>query len=201
MFKKLRRYFFAGFLLVLPTALTVYFLWYIFYHIDNILYKYLDKYFHIRIPGVGFIIIIIFITLLGLLATNIIGKKLISLWHALLIRTPLVNKVYTTIHQMSDAFLGGDKNIFKSVVIVEYPRKGLYSLGFISNEAEGEIQRKTKETVVAVFIPTTPNPTSGILIFVPKEDLIYLSMSVEDGMKAVISGGIYHPETYKTPSL
>ncbi len=194
MLTKLRRYFFAGFLLILPTTLTVYFILYIFYLVDNILYRYLDKYFHIHVPGVGFLIVITLITLLGLLATNIIGKKLISLWHALLTKTPLVNKIYTTVHQISDAFLGGDKNIFKSVVILEYPRKGLYSLGFISNEAEGEIQRKTKETVVAVFIPTTPNPTSGLLVFVPKEDLTYLEMSVEDGMKAVISGGIYHPK-------
>lgn len=197
MFKKFRRYFFAGFLLVLPTALTVYFLWYIFYHIDNLLYKYISKYFHIHIPGVGFLIIIISITLLGLLATNILGKKLISLWHTLLTKTPLVNKVYTTIHQISDAFLGGNKSIFRSVVLVEYPRKGLYSIGFISNEAEGEIQAKTRETVIAVFLPTTPNPTSGMLIFVPREDLIYLDMSVEDGMKAVISGGIYHPSSYQ----
>ncbi len=194
MLTKLRRYFFTGFLLILPTTLTVYFILYIFYLVDNILYRYLNKYFHIHVPGVGFLIIIIFITLLGWLATNIIGKKLISLWHTLLTKTPLVNKIYTTVHQISDAFLGGDKNIFKSVVIVEYPRKGLYSIGFISNEAEGEIQRKTKETVVAVFIPTTPNPTSGLLVFVPKEDLTYLEMSVEDGMKAVISGGIYHPK-------
>lgn len=188
MFAKLRRYFFTGFLLILPTTLTVYFVLYIFFHVDNILYKY------IRIPGIGFIIIVVFITLLGLLATNIIGRKLISLWHALLTRTPLINKVYTTVHQISDAFLGGNKGIFRLVVLVEYPRKGLYSLGFISSEAEGEIQKKTKETVVAVFIPTTPNPTSGLLIFVPKEDLIYLEMSVEDGMKAVISGGIFHPK-------
>ena len=197
MFKKLRRYFFAGFLLVLPTALTVYFLWYIFYHIDNILYNNLNKYFHIRIPGAGFLIIIIFITMLGLIATNILGKKLISLWHALLTKTPLVNKVYTTIHQISDAFLGDHKGIFNAVVLVEYPRKGLYSFGFVSNEAEGEIQRKTKETVVAVFVPTTPNPTSGMLVFVPKEDLIILEMSVEEGMKAMISGGIYHPKDNK----
>lgn len=188
MFAKLRRYFFTGFLLILPTTLTVYFVLSVFFYIDNILYRY------IRVHGIGFLIIVVFITLLGLLATNIIGRKLISLWHALLTRTPLVNKIYTTVHQMSDALLGGNKGIFKSVVLVEYPRKGLYSLGFISNEAEGEIQKKTKETVVAVFVPTTPNPTSGILIFVPKEDLVYLEMSVEDGMKAVISGGIFHPK-------
>lgn len=188
MFAKLRRYFFTGFLLILPTTLTVYFVLSVFFYIDNILYRY------IRVHGIGFLIIVIFITLLGLLATNIIGRKLISLWHTLLTRTPLVNKIYTTVHQMSDALLGGNKGIFKSVVLVEYPRKGLYSLGFISNEAEGEIQKKTKETVVAVFVPTTPNPTSGILIFVPKEDLVYLEMSVEDGMKAVISGGIFHPK-------
>jgi uncharacterized membrane protein len=194
MFKKLRRYFFAGFLLVLPTALTVYFLWYIFYHIDNILYKYLNEYLHIHIPGAGFLIIVIFITLLGLLATNILGRKILSLWHALLTRTPLINKVYTTIHQISDALLGENKGVFNAVVLVEYPRKGLYSFGFVSNEAEGEIQRKTKETVVAVFVPTTPNPTSGMLVFVPKEDLIILEMSVEEGMKAMISGGIYHPK-------
>lgn len=193
MFKKLRRYFFAGFVLVLPTTLTVYFLWYIFYHIDNILYKYLSKYFNIHIPGAGFIIIIVFITLLGLLATNILGKKIISLWHALLTKTPLVNKIYTTIHQISDALLGENKGVFNAVVLLEYPRKGLYSFGFVSNEAEGEIQGKTKETVVAVFVPTTPNPTSGMLVFVPKEDLIILEMSVEEGMKTMISGGIYHP--------
>ena len=191
MMKKLRRYFFAGCLLILPTGLTIYILWKVFYHIDHILD---NKYFQINIPGVGFLIIIFSITMLGLLATNFLGKKLISLWHMLLSKTPIVNKVYTTIHQISEAFLGGDKSIFKSVVIVEYPRKGLFSIGFISTKAEGEIKVKTKDSVVAVFIPTTPNPTSGILIFVAKEDLCYLDMSVEDGMKSVISGGIYHPE-------
>lgn len=193
MLTKLRRYFLTGLLLILPTVLSIYIIWYIFYHIDSILYKYLNKYFNISIPGVGFLIIVIFITLLGLLATNFIGRKILALWHSLLTQIPLLNKVYISIHQISEAFWGSDRSIFKAVVLVEYPRKGLYSIGFVSNEAEGEIQKKTKETVIAVFIPTTPNPTSGLLIFVPKEDLIYLEMSVEDGMKAVISGGIYHP--------
>ena len=130
----------------------------------------------------------------GLLARNYFGKRMIEWVDAALLRIPLLNKVYGTMKQVNDAFSSGNKTSFRTVALVEYPRLGLYSMGFITGEQQGEAQAKLPEKVVCVFIPTTPNPTSGFLLLVPEDKVIKLEMSVADGIKYVISLGAIVPE-------
>jgi uncharacterized membrane protein len=142
---------------------------------------------------VGVAIFFLVILLVGVFATNVIGKRMISIGERILARIPLVNKIYAAVQQISSAFLGSKSSIFSTVVLIEYPRKGVYSLGFVTSVAKGEVQHKTAQQVVGVFVPTTPNPTSGLLVFIPEGDLIRLDMSPEDGLKLVISGGVFTP--------
>jgi len=133
------------------------------------------------------------ITAVGLLARYYIGKRLIEWLDAAMMHVPLFNKFYGAIKQVNEAF-AGNKHSFKTVVMVEFPSAGIYSIGFITNEQHGEVQQKTKENVLCVFVPTTPNPTSGFLILVPEEKVTKLDMSVADGIKYIVSLGSISPE-------
>ena len=137
--------------------------------------------------------IISVIYLIGIFARYLFIRKILGLVDRILYQIPIFNKIYTTLKQISNAFWGKKYTIFKQVVLIQYPRKGLYTMGFLTLKAEGQIQELTKESVCNVFIPTTPNPTSGYLIMVPEEDVTYLDMSVEDGMKLIVSGGAVTP--------
>jgi uncharacterized membrane protein len=148
---------------------------------------------------VGVIIFFLFILFVGMFASNMIGRRTILFGESIMVKIPLASKIYTAVQQIIAAVTGGKGAVFNKVVLVEYPRKGVYSLGFVTSETEGEVQYQTKQKVVSVFIPTTPNPTSGLLVFVPDEDLIYLKMSTEDGLKLVISGGFVTP-AYTPPA-
>ncbi len=134
------------------------------------------------------------VTLIGLLARNYIGRRLIDLADNLILRVPLLNKIYGTIKQVDQAFSSGKKSSFQTVVLVEYPRKGIYSVGFITSEQTREVSEKTNKKCVCIFIPTTPIPTGGFLIIVPEEDVIKLSMTVEEGFKYIISIGAISQE-------
>jgi uncharacterized membrane protein len=134
------------------------------------------------------------VALVGLLARYYIGKRLLAWLDAAMLRVPLLNKIYGTIKQVNEAFSTGKKTAFKTVVLVEFPREGMHSLGFITSEQHAEVQQKTKGQVVCVFIPTTPNPTSGFLVLVPEEKVTKLEMSVADGIKYIISLGSVSPE-------
>jgi uncharacterized membrane protein len=142
---------------------------------------------------------IVLVTVAGLLTRNYLGKRFIEAVDNLLLRVPLLNKVYGTIKQVNDAFKSGGKNSFKTVVLIEFPRAGIYSIGFITSEQHAEVQARTKEKVVCVFVPTTPNPTSGFLVLVPEEKVVKLEMSVAEGIKYIVSLGSvapdYSPET------
>jgi len=133
------------------------------------------------------------ISIVGLLARYYVGKRMIEWLDMAMMQVPLFNKFYGAIKQVNEAF-SGNKNSFKTVVLVEFPREGMYSVGFLTNEQHGEVQQKTKEKVVAVFIPTTPNPTSGFLVLVPEEKVTKLDMSVADGIKYIVSLGSIAPE-------
>lgn len=139
------------------------------------------------------------VSIVGRLARNYIGKKLIQWMDNILMRVPLVNKIYSTIKQVNEAFSTGKKSAFKTVVLIQFPRAGIYSLGFITGEQHDEVQQKTKERVVCVFVPTTPNPTSGWLVLVPEKDITRLQMSVADAIKFIISLGSVSPE-YTAPA-
>ncbi len=141
----------------------------------------------------AFVLAVVLISIVGLLARNYIGKRMIDWLDSAMMQVPLFNKFYGAIKQVNDAF-SGNKNSFKTVVLVEFPREGMYSVGFLTSEQRAEMQQKTKEKVVCVFIPTTPNPTSGFLVLVPEDKVTRLEMSVADGIKYIVSLGSITPE-------
>jgi uncharacterized membrane protein len=149
---------------------------------------------------VALVLAVVLISAVGVLARYYIGKKIIDWTDRVLMRVPFLNKIYGAIKQVNDAF-SGNKNSFKTVVLVEFPREGIHSIGFITSEQHDEVQQKTREKVVCVFVPTTPNPTSGFLILVPEEKVTKLDMSVADGIKYIVSLGSLSPEYTPPPSL
>ncbi len=211
MIEKLRRNFIAGSLLALPSVVTIFVLWWLFVRLVsplvNLLVKPMISYFAPGIleeifgPGlssfiwncISVIVLVLLIIVLGTIARNIIGRRLIWFAERLLSRIPIVSKIYTGSQQIGQAFLGEKKGGFSRVVLFEYPKSGIYSLGLVSGPTEGEIQEKVKEAVVNIFIPTTPNPTSGLMVMVPEKDVITLKMSVEEALKFLISGGKVTP--------
>jgi uncharacterized membrane protein len=144
--------------------------------------------------AVALALAVFLIGVVGLLARNYFGKRVIEWADSALLRIPLLNKIYGATKQVNDAFSSGNKTAFRTVVLVEYPRPGVYSVGFITSEPNEEIRAKTKEKVVCVFIPTTPNPTGGFLVLVPEDQVTKLDMSVADGIKYIISLGAINPE-------
>ena len=200
--RHIRNVFITGLLVTLPIAFTFFILNFLFENLDNALSPAFTKaliYIGIpiktdfRIPGVGVAMTLFFIFLVGVFATNIFGKQLVSLGERIVEKIPVVRSVYAGTKQVLTTILDADIKAFSQVVLVEFPRKGTYALGLITSETKGEVQAKTEADVLNVFVPTTPNPTSGFLVFVPKEDVVKLSMSVEDGLKFVISGGLLVP--------
>ncbi len=139
------------------------------------------------------VLAVVLISSVGVLARYYIGKRIIEWLDVAMMNVPFLNKIYGAIKQLNEAF-SGNKNSFKTVVLVEFPREGMYSVGFLTSEQHAEVQQKTKETIVAVFIPTTPNPTSGFLVLVPEEKVTKLDMSVADGVKYIVSLGSIAPE-------
>ena len=206
MFKKIKasfkRYFIAGLLVVVPLYLTIYIFSLIVGYMDTLL-NYLpesmqpDVYLKFHIPGLGVIFTIVVIFLIGLLATNLLGKKLVEIGDNILARIPFFRSIYKPLKQFMETFLVTGYSGFRRVVLVEFPSKGMYSVGFLTGVAAGEVQSKTKERVVNVFLPTTPNPTTGFYILIPEKDIIPLEMSVEDAFKLIITGGMVSPENKK----
>ena len=201
LFQKLRRDFLTGLVVLIPIVLTVYLVWSVITFIDKVVipitppkYNPLDL-FEIYIPGLGVILFLIVTTLIGSLASGFIGRQAINLGEKILSRTPIVNTVYNSIKQIIQAVFKPDGTNFKKPCLVEYPRKGIWAVAFISTETYGEIKKKINQgSLVTVFLPTTPNPTSGFMLFVPKDDIIILDMSVEDAAKLIISAGLVMPE-------
>lgn len=197
MWKKTKSYFVTGLIVLIPLVLTIYIIWKLFIAIDGILQGVVSQLFS-RLGlgevgqtyiGLGFISVILLILLTGLIARNYIGKKVIQWGEMLFTQIPLINRIYIAIQQLSNAFLSEKREVFKKAVLIEYPRKGIYSIGFFTQDTRGEVQERLQTDVVSVFLPTTPNPTSGFLLFVPKTEVVELDMSIEDALKLVISGG------------
>lgn len=195
----LKKYFTTGLLTLLPLFITLYIFVFVFNFLDNLIGPIFEKLFDRSITGLGFAIGLIAILLFGIIASNIIGKKIIDFGESLLRRIPLTKIIYSSARQIIDAFSLRKNRVFQKTVLIEYPRRGTYALGFVTDDAVGEIQAKTSLHLVNVFIPTTPNPTSGMLIMTPWEDVIELDMSIEDGMKVIISGGLVAPEHQERP--
>lgn len=192
--KKLRNYFITGILVLLPMILTFYVLWLAYVFVAGIIERYigglLEVLTGVSIPGLGVAASILGIMLVGVLAHNVIGKRLLSLWDALIERIPLVRIVYMTVKQIVTGFTGRDEQSFQRVVLLEYPHKDSYAIGFITGTAKGAIESSLGGEALTIFVPTTPNPTSGFLLIVPKHEVKVLDMSIEEGIRLVISGGI-----------
>ena len=152
-----------------------------------------DNFLGIHIPGLGVVLAVILVLATGMIVANLLGKRIISAWEALLARIPLVRTLYAGVKQILEAVLAADAKSFRKVLLVEYPRKGVWSLAFMTSNNLGEVQAKIGGEVISVFIPTTPNPTSGFVLMVPVNDVIELDMSVEEGLKMIISMGVVVP--------
>jgi uncharacterized membrane protein len=193
--KSLRRHFFTGVLVLTPTVVTFYVLYRLFLFLDSLLGTYLRGEF-IRpggIPGMGLVTLLLFILLVGILTNNLLGRRFLAFWERTIGAIPLVNRVFTAIKQISEAILSNRETQFKKVVLVEYPRRGIYSLAFVVRPPAGVLGRKVGPGYVALFLPTTPNPTSGFFLLVAESEVIPLDLSVEDGLKLVISAGTVMP--------
>ncbi|XHC00809.1 DUF502 domain-containing protein [Nitratireductor sp. ac15] len=200
---RLRNYFLTGFIVTAPLAITAYLAWSMIGWVDSWVKPYIpfrynpDNYLPFAVPGFGLIVALVLITLIGFLTANFIGRTIIATGEKILGRMPLVRSVYRGLKQILETVLSERSDTFKKVGLIEYPRKGLWALVFIATETRGEVQAKIDDDMgqtIAVFLPTTPNPTSGYLLFVPKKDVIELKMTVEEGAKLVISAGLVAPE-------
>lgn len=198
MLKHLRRYIVAGVLVWLPLGVTIFLIRTLIGVMDRSLLLVPAQYrpdalLGFDIPGLGLILTVIVLLLTGVLAANIVGRSMVNLWESVLHRIPIVRSVYSASKNFAEVVFSDSNQSFKQVLLVEYPRKGLYSLAFQTSSELGEVQAKTGEDVVCTFVPTTPNPTSGFIIIVPRRDVVVLDMEVDEALKMIISLGVVVP--------
>ena len=208
---RLRASFLTGLVVIAPVGLTIWLIWTVVgwidgwvlplvpkaYHPDRMIQDFfgLDPVMQINVRGLGVVIFLIFTIIIGVMAKGILGRSLIKFAESLVERTPVVRTIYSGIKQISETIFAHSERSFETACLIEYPRRGIWALGFISTSAKGEVAEKAGAAgeMVSIFLPTTPNPTSGFLLFVPKKDVIELDMSVEDSAKLVISAGLVYP--------
>ena len=190
LFARVRNNFIAGVVVLIPIGITLYLTLFFIKISGNIIPKEINpnNYLPFNIPGVEIIVALIFITIIGWLSLSFLGKKFFELFNNILKRIPILRTIYSAIGQMTQSLTKTD-NKQKSVVLLEYPRKGIWAVGFATKENEGIIKDKVNQDLINVFVPTTPNPTSGFLLMVPKNDLIYLDISFEQASKFIVSAG------------
>ena len=194
-FAKIRNNFIAGVVVLIPIGITIYLTLFIISISSKILPKEINPnhYLPYDIPGVEIIITLILITLIGWLSLSFIGKRMLSLLNSILKRIPILRTIYSALGQMTETFTKTDKER-KNVDLVEYPRKGSWAVGFATKENTGEISNKLKKNLINVFVPTTPNPTSGFLLMFPKDEIIYLDLTFEEASKFIVSAGTSNPD-------
>ncbi|MBF0332185.1 MAG: DUF502 domain-containing protein [Alphaproteobacteria bacterium] len=193
---RLRAYFFAGVLVTAPISITFYLAWMFIDFVDRKVTPLIPEQYNPQqwgVPGAGLVIIVVTLTLVGALTANFFGRMLVKGGESVLTRMPVIRSIYSAVKQIFETMLAKKSNAFREVVLLEYPRRGIWTIGFITGTTVGEVQDLTSDDVLNVFIPTTPNPTSGFLLFVPRKDVRVLSMTVEEGIKLVVSGGIINP--------
>jgi len=192
---RLRNYFITGIVVLVPIGITLYLTTFFISISSNFIPKEINpnSYLPFSIPGLEILLSVIFITIIGWLSLSFIGKKILQLVNETLKRIPILRTIYSAIGQMTES-LAPKKGSKKSVVLVEYPRKGSWAVGFATKENKGEISKKTNSQLVNVFVPTTPNPTSGFLLMFPKSEVIYLDMSFEEASKFIVSAGTSNPK-------
>lgn len=196
---RLRNYFLAGVLITSPVSLTIWIAWNLIGYIDSRVTPLIppnwnpETYLPFSIPGLGVVAMVVVLILVGFLAAGLFGRTLMTLGEAILARVPVVRSVYSGTKQIFETVLAQQSNAFRQVCLIEYPRPGTWAVGFVTGQTVGEVQRRTGDQVINVFIPATPNPTTGFLLFVPDRDVHILDITVEEGIKLVISGGIVEP--------
>ncbi len=201
---RLRGYLFAGIVVTAPISITVYLTYVFLTFVDSKVVHLLPKdwydalYGATTFPGLGLVISIAGFIVIGWFATNFLGRLIIRISEYIVDRMPVIRTLYSAIKQIFETIMASQSSAFREVVMLEYPRKGVWSIGFVTGTSQGEVQRMTKVDTVNVFVPTTPNPTSGYLLFVPRKELKYLDMSVEEGVKLVVSAGIISPQDSAT---
>ena len=203
---RIRNYFLTGFVVTAPLAITAYIAWSFIGWVDSWVKPYIparynpDNYLPFAVPGFGLIVAVVLITLIGFLTANFIGRTIVSYGEYLLDRMPLVRSIYRALKQIFETVLSNKSEVFKKVGLIEYPRRGAWAIVFISSERQSEVNSRIEahaEDSIAVFLPSTPNPTTGFLMYVPRSELIELSMTVEEAAKLVISAGLVTPEYQK----
>lgn len=201
--ERLRAYFLAGVLVAAPILLTVYLTWSFISIIDSVVRAVLPDRFnpetYVHVPGIGLIMTVIALTLVGAATANYVGRVFLRLSERLLARMPVIRGVYGAAKQIFETVLAKQSNTFREAVLVEYPRRGMWTIAFITQRTEGEVRDLTGPDPISVYIPTTPNPTSGFLVFVPRGDVVPLAMTVEEAIKMVISTGIVTPPDRRSP--
>ena len=197
MFSKFRKYFFSGLAAFLPLALTVYFLVITFNLLDGILGKYLAPYFRrefgFYIRGIGIILFTFIITFIGFVVSTFLDRRIYSFFENLLVKLPFFKQVYPAVKEIASFIIPNDKPAFQSVVMFHYPRLGTYTIGFLTNTSAKELSDFTGEELCNVLVPSVPNPLTGYVVLVPKKDLIFPRISVEEALKLVVSGGVVNP--------
>lgn len=201
--KHFKRHMIAGVVTLVPIVVTGLFIWWVISKTDVVTRYLVTKgVLPGYVPGLGLILSLVIvgaiIYFVGLLVSNYVGRKLINISEAVIDRVPIVKTIYTSVKQVADSIKISRKGLFERVVLIEYPKDGIWTVGFVTGVSKGEIQEKTQEKVINVFIPTTPNPTSGLLVMVPEQNLIQTEMTVEEGMKLIVSGGIAAPDRRAT---
>lgn len=203
LFTRLRNYFLTGLVIAAPISITIYLTWAFVSFVDKKVKPLIpeiynpDTYLPFSIPGVGLFFAILSLTILGFITANYLGRSIIASGERLLSRMPLIRNLYSGLKQIFETALSQQQKSFQHAGLIEYPRKGIYAVVFISTEAKGEVKDKLQkgdDDVIGVFLPTTPNPTSGFILFIKKSDVIILDMSVEEAAKLVISAGLVTPD-------
>jgi uncharacterized membrane protein len=187
--RRLRRYFLTGLVALLPVGLSAFVLWRTFNALDRLLGQFFEMLLGFRVPGAGFVALILLILGIGAVAHNLVGKRLIRVVEDLVIRIPVVRWIYKTTKELSSAVLQESSTSFRKVVFVEFPYRGVYSIGFQTSDSASYVSKLTGKSLISVFIPTAPNPMTGYVILYPEEDVVALPMSVDDGLRFVLSAG------------
>ena len=196
---RLRTYFLTGIVVSAPVGITIWLIWLFVAFVDRTVVPLIPDAYNpsdvlgVSVPGIGVIVVLLVVTIIGFMVTNFFGRFMVRMGENMVSRVPVVRTIYGVLKQIFDAVLAQSEGAFREVILIEYPRKSIWVLGFVTSTTHGEVQRVTPEEMVNVFLPTTPNPTSGFLLFVPRKDCITLEMTVEEGVKLVISGGIVSP--------
>lgn len=200
LFTRLRNYFLTGVVVTAPISLTVYLTWQLIDWIDRQVTPLLpaqynpETYLPFSLPGLGLVVMVAFLTFVGFFTANIFGRTIIRIGERIVNRMPIVRTLYNALKQILETVLNQSSQSFRQVGMIEYPRRGIWALAFVTADTQGEIYQLLDRELVNIFLPTTPNPTSGFLLIVPKEDLIILDMSVEEAAKFIISAGVIMPE-------